>query len=77
MSCHPHTGSPAAFAARRWFSWRALFDGVIDSVRACRRRRRQRQELLDYLASDHRAVADIGMTAYDARAWSARPFWRP
>jgi uncharacterized protein YjiS (DUF1127 family) len=39
-------------------------------------RRRHRRELLDYLASDHRAAADIGVTPYEAKFWSEQPFWR-
>jgi uncharacterized protein YjiS (DUF1127 family) len=30
------------------------------AIAAWRRRRKQRKELLEYLASDHRAAADIG-----------------
>jgi len=28
------------------------------------------------MAIDHRAAADIGVTAGDARDWAERPFWR-
>jgi uncharacterized protein YjiS (DUF1127 family) len=45
-------------------------------VRTCYTRRRQRQDLLDYLASDYRAAADIGITSSEARAMSQQPFWR-
>jgi len=30
----------------------------------------------DYMVSDHRAAADLGITGYEARDWSKRPFWR-
>ncbi len=69
-------GSAPLFAKRRPLPWRALFAAVANLVRICRRRREQRQELLDYMASDHRAAADIGITGYEARNWSQRPFWR-
>jgi hypothetical protein len=39
-------------------------------------RQLQRQELFDYIASDYRAAADIGITSGEARSWSQRPFWR-
>jgi uncharacterized protein YjiS (DUF1127 family) len=45
-------------------------------ARRHRERRRQRQELLNFLRRDHRAAADIGMTTYGARKWAERPFWR-
>jgi uncharacterized protein YjiS (DUF1127 family) len=38
--------------------------------------RRQRQELIDFLNSDHRATADIGITPYDARRYINEPFRR-
>jgi uncharacterized protein YjiS (DUF1127 family) len=45
-------------------------------LRACRRRHQERAELLAFMASDHRAAADIGVTRYEAMNWSNRPFWR-
>ena len=42
-------------------------------VRAWAERRRQRSELLAYLASDHRAAADMGLTSIDFD-WSNGPF---
>ena len=76
MSCYLHRESAAAFAQRRPFSRHVLLATAIAWVRVCRKRRRERQELLDYMAGDHRAAADIGITSYDARNWSERPFWR-
>ena len=56
-----------ALLASPLFSWRHLPVGVIvlfrsrlQALRTARTRRRERQELLDYLASDHRLAADIG-----------------
>jgi hypothetical protein len=43
-------------------------------ARTCRERQRQRRELIDHMASDRRAAADIGMTGCEARSWSERPF---
>ncbi len=75
MSSYIHNEASAAFAERRSFSWRAIFSRVMGLACTCRERRRQRQELFDYLASDHRAAADIGMIGCEARSWSERPFW--
>jgi len=72
-----HGGLVPTFAKRYSLSWRAFFNGITELARACRRRQEQRQELLDYMANDHRAAADIGITSYEARHWSQRPFWRP
>ena len=76
MSCFADSKSAAAFAQRRPYSWRALFERLTLLVRTCRERRRERQELLDFMASDYRAVSDIGMTRHEARKWAERPFWR-
>jgi uncharacterized protein YjiS (DUF1127 family) len=54
----------------------ALLQRFTALVRKWRERRRQRCELSDYLVSDHRASADIGIAGYEARSWSQRPFWR-
>src|SRR6516162_10347144 len=61
MSCY----RDAAFAAPRKFSFRAVLSRVADHFHRARDRRRQRQELIDYLASDHRAARDLGITIYD------------
>jgi hypothetical protein len=37
-----------------------LFRSRLQALRTARTRRRERQELLDYLASDHRLAADVG-----------------
>jgi hypothetical protein len=65
MSCYSHSERGAAFAARQAFSLRALFSLVAAHLRRARDRRRQRQELIDYLRSDHRAAHDLGITIYD------------
>jgi uncharacterized protein YjiS (DUF1127 family) len=75
MSSYIHNVSTAAFAERRSLPWRATFNRVMGLARTCRERRRQRRELIDYMASDHRAAADIGMTGCEARSRSERPFW--
>jgi hypothetical protein len=74
MSHYPHAEPAATFARRRPISWRLFFQAAIDMARTRTRHRQQRQELLDYLASDHRAAADLGVNANDARAWAERPF---
>ena len=71
------------FAERRSLSWQSLTTRVIKIFRALfrtigtwRSRRRQRRELFEFLASDHRAAADIGITRYEAEHWFNRPFRR-
>jgi uncharacterized protein YjiS (DUF1127 family) len=69
--------SVAALAEGRSFSWRAYVHAAVDTVRTWPTRRRQRQELLDYMAIDHRIAADIGLSKSDALDWAERPFWHP
>lgn len=63
----------STFAERRSLSWRSLrrravsiFPILFRSVATWHSSRRQRRELFEFLASDHRAAADIGITRYDA-----------
>ena len=56
--------------------WRGLFDAPLAMLRAWQQRRRERQELLHYMANDHRATADMGINVNNARDWAERPFWR-
>jgi uncharacterized protein YjiS (DUF1127 family) len=77
MSDYVDRKSGAAFAEGRSFSSRVLFKSFVDTVSTWLRRRRERQELLDYLATDHRAENDICISGSDAREWAERPFWRP
>jgi uncharacterized protein YjiS (DUF1127 family) len=51
-----------------------LLQHIIGWFVAWRLHRQQRRELLDYLASDHRAAADMGITPYEARQYFDRPF---
>lgn len=76
MSHYLDGSSVAAFAERPSFSWRTFFKRVIDTLRVWRTRERERQQLLDYLAMDHRAAGDIGLDRSNARDWARRPFWR-
>jgi uncharacterized protein YjiS (DUF1127 family) len=68
--------SVAAFAGNRGFSWRTFFNKLTDTARIWRQRQRDRRELLDYLARDHRAANDLCIDRSDARKWAERPFWR-
>lgn len=68
--------SVAAFAGNRGFSWTAFFEKFADAFGTWRRRQRDRRELLDYLATDHRAANDLCIDRSDAREWAQRPFWR-
>ena len=61
MSCYSQSERDAAFAAPLKFSFRAVLSRVADHLR----RARERQELIDYLASDHRAARDLGITIYE------------
>ena len=65
MSSYSQSGPASTFVDRRLPSLRAVFVGAVARVRASRTRRKQHRELLDYLASDHRAAADIGITNYN------------
>jgi uncharacterized protein YjiS (DUF1127 family) len=70
-------GDPAfTVAACRPRSWHAIIERSAASVGTWRGRSAQRRQLLDYMASDHRAAADIGIAGYEARNWALRPFWR-
>ena len=71
----------STFTERRSFSWRWLrrsavriFHVLFRIVGTWRSRRRQRRELFEFLASDHRAAADIGITRYDAEQSFDWPF---
>ncbi len=68
--------SVAALAGSRSPSWRAFFRSLAETVRIWRKRQRDRQELLKYFASDHRAPNDLGIDRANAHEWADRPFWR-
>jgi uncharacterized protein YjiS (DUF1127 family) len=76
MASYLHRASAIRFGLRDRSCRAALLANFIEWLRLCSRRRRQRRELVEYLASDHRAAADLGITHYDARDWCERPFWR-
>jgi uncharacterized protein YjiS (DUF1127 family) len=76
MSSHGNSESVDAFAEARALSWCVIAGRIAAPIWAFWTRRQQRQELLDCLASDYRAAADIGITSGEARGWSQRPFWR-
>jgi uncharacterized protein YjiS (DUF1127 family) len=76
MSYRANSELAPALAKHRPLPCRAVFNVVAATVWIWRRRREERQELLDYLASDHRAAADIGVTGCEAQSWSRRPFWQ-
>ena len=50
---------------------------LLALVRTWLKRHQSRQELLNYIAQDHRAAADMGTTRAEAEDWARRPFWRP
>jgi len=76
MSFYFQSGSATALAERRPFSWRAFFGSAVERVRVYFAHRKQRRELLDYMASDHRAAADLGITSHEARNLPMKPFRR-
>ncbi len=76
MSSLARAQSATGFSESRHGPWLALLKRLAERLRSYRARRRQYGELLDYLASDHRAAADIGVTSGEARSLSQRPFWR-
>jgi len=74
---HYLSSQPAAAAAgRRNVPGRAFVAGAAEMVRIWLERRRQRQELLNHITDDHRAVTDLGVSRSAARDWVERPFWR-
>lgn len=75
MSSFIHRESAALLIKRRT-AWRTPWRRAIERLRAHCVRQRQRQELLDYIASDYRAARDIGISTGEARGWSQCPFWR-
>jgi uncharacterized protein YjiS (DUF1127 family) len=50
---------------------------LLALMRTWLKRHQSRQELLNYIAQDHRAAADMGSTRAKAEDWARRPFWRP
>ncbi|MGA8495865.1 MAG: hypothetical protein WB764_10310 [Xanthobacteraceae bacterium] len=75
MSYSFQSEATAAFARCRSPWWRAVLHRAVDRIRASLARQRQRQELLEYLASDYRAAADIGVANYydcGLREWPVR-----
>ena len=48
---------------------RMVFNSVVDRLRIACDRRKQRQELIEYLTSDHRAANDLGITPYNVRTF--------
>ncbi len=65
MSRYSPNGMFGAVAPeRRTISPHAVLDWIIERIRIAQYRR-QRQELLDYLASDHRAARDLGITSHE------------
>jgi hypothetical protein len=77
MSPYVHIGSAASLPRRRQVSWRIVVRSAGSLLRDWIRRRQRRREFLDYIAIDHRATADTGWAANDARDWAERPFWQP
>jgi uncharacterized protein YjiS (DUF1127 family) len=64
------------FAANRTFSWRTFRKSMTAMPRIWLKRHRDRRELLNYLAADHRAAKDLGIVQSDAEDWAQRPFWQ-
>jgi hypothetical protein len=52
---------PLIRISRRTSSLRTVFSRVVERLRMAREHRRQRRELFEYLASDHRAANDLGI----------------
>jgi len=71
-----HAPSAATGEGHRPYSVAAFLHRLVGSIRAYLKHRRDRQELFEYLASDHRATADLGIGRDTLRKWSRQPFWR-
>jgi uncharacterized protein YjiS (DUF1127 family) len=76
MSQYLDGESVAAFAESRSSTWRRSLQRAIETLRIWRKRQQEREELLKYLAMDHRPGSDIGIDRTCAREWAERPFWR-
>jgi uncharacterized protein YjiS (DUF1127 family) len=76
MAFFLHRETIAGLRQRRLPSRQALIASIAVRMRAYFKRQRERQELLEYIASDHRAANDLGINMDTARDWSRRPFWR-
>lgn len=76
MSSYSTTELVDAFPKAQAPSWRAGAGLIATRIWTFWTRQQQRQELLDYIASDYRAAADVGITSGEARSWPQRPFWR-
>ena len=72
MSYYAQTQTSVAAAARQTFSLRSVFNRALDKLRAAGQHRRQCQELIDYLASDHRAATDLGIPPHEAALYRYR-----
>jgi hypothetical protein len=46
-------------------------------IRIWAKRHRDRQDILNLLAQDHRAAADMGTTSENLKTWAQKPFWLP
>jgi hypothetical protein len=68
MFRYSQTEIPAVVAAERHAaSLRAVLGWIIKRIRTARHHRRQHQELIDYMASDHRAARDLGIASHEVR----------
>lgn len=76
MSCYWQADAWATVAPSRTLFVPAPWRRAMAWLRSCRQHRREREELLAFMAADHRAAADIGVTTYEVMNWSKRPFWR-
>jgi uncharacterized protein YjiS (DUF1127 family) len=77
----PHSGglwrSAGAYAHKPLDAVISLASYVRECIATWAKRRRDRLELLNYLAQDHRAAGDMGTSRADAEHWARQPFWRP
>jgi hypothetical protein len=75
--------APSAF--QRLLSWlTAIYESGRCVAGCCRSvirmwalRHRDRQDVLNLLAQDHRAAADMGTTPEELRTWAQKPFSLP
>jgi hypothetical protein len=72
MSSYCNSEHADAFPQRRAQSWRTMARHSAGTIWKFWTRWQQRQELLEYVQSDYRAAADIGITSGEARGWSQR-----
>jgi uncharacterized protein YjiS (DUF1127 family) len=77
MTHDQHVAAAPYLVTRRGSVRRQAFVGdVATLLRTWIERWRSRRELLDYMATEHRATRDLSISRAEAETWAMKPFWR-